>query len=325
MPERSPSVPPGAGLHRHADLYADPPPWDIGRPQPALRALAEAGAIRGRVLDVGCGTGEHTLMAAALGLDATGADLAVTALRTAEEKARDRGLGARFLRQDVRRLAELGESFDTALDCGLFHSLTPGDRPVFAAALRAVLRPGGRYFLLAFSDEGTGDWQPHRLARADITGAFADGWRTDSVERATIEVTVRPYGVPAWLATLTRAEDRPDGNHATATAEAVLRTDRPTRYLTQLFRHAAAMSGGHGHRAEAHADVRVRAELSGTRGVLTFEPWGRCVAEATATTLLLRAEAGDEEGLRRIQEVVAADLVRFGHREGLKVTWLSSG
>src|ERR1039458_3550152 len=35
--------------------YAGTPPWDIGRPQPAFLALAEAGTIRGRVLDVGCG------------------------------------------------------------------------------------------------------------------------------------------------------------------------------------------------------------------------------------------------------------------------------
>jgi SAM-dependent methyltransferase len=49
-------------------LYAGTPPWDIGRPQPAFLALAEAGAVRGRVLDVGCGTGEHALMAAGSGL-----------------------------------------------------------------------------------------------------------------------------------------------------------------------------------------------------------------------------------------------------------------
>jgi|SRR5450755_1591995 SAM-dependent methyltransferase len=85
------SGPPG----RPEDLYTSPPPWDIGRPQPAFLDLARAGLIRGRVLDVGCGTGEHTLMAAGLGLDATGIDLAASALDNARRKARERGRAAR--------------------------------------------------------------------------------------------------------------------------------------------------------------------------------------------------------------------------------------
>src|SRR3954468_1526712 len=103
------------------DLYASPPPWDIGRPQPAFLALVDEGHVTGRVLDAGCGTGEHTLMAAGLGLDATGIDLAATALNVARQKAHDRGLAARFLLHDARRVAELAESYDTVLECGLFH------------------------------------------------------------------------------------------------------------------------------------------------------------------------------------------------------------
>ena len=40
------------------------PPWDIGRPQPAFLRLADAGALTGALLDAGCGTGEHTILAA---------------------------------------------------------------------------------------------------------------------------------------------------------------------------------------------------------------------------------------------------------------------
>jgi cyclopropane fatty-acyl-phospholipid synthase-like methyltransferase len=143
-------------------------------------------------------------MAAGLGLDVTGVDLAVTALHTAERKAQDRGLSARFLHQDARRLADLGESFDTVLDCGLFHVFTGDDRDAFAAGLRSAVRPGGRYFMLGFSDRQPGGPGPHRLTREDITGTFAAGWRADSVEPATIEVTTSPAGVPAWLAAFTR-------------------------------------------------------------------------------------------------------------------------
>jgi hypothetical protein len=41
-----------------------PPPWDIGRPQRAFVRLADAGALTGALLDVGYGTGEHTILAA---------------------------------------------------------------------------------------------------------------------------------------------------------------------------------------------------------------------------------------------------------------------
>src|SRR3981081_543135 len=91
-PHRTPGPPPGPGPEAP---YASRPPWDIGRPQPAFVTLLEGGAIRGRVLDVGCGTGEHALMAAGLGLAATGVDGAPTAIERAPRKAKDRDPDAR--------------------------------------------------------------------------------------------------------------------------------------------------------------------------------------------------------------------------------------
>jgi SAM-dependent methyltransferase len=186
------------------DLYASPPPWDIGHPQPAFVILAQEGAFRGQVLDVGCGTGEHALMAAGLGLEVTGVDLAANALRTAEQKACDRELTARFIRHDARRLAELGETFDTVLDCGLFHIFDGDDRAAYVDSLRAATIPGAHYFMLGFSDRQPGDWGPHRLTPAEIAVAFTDGWHIDSLEPATIEVTIDPAGMRAWLLTATR-------------------------------------------------------------------------------------------------------------------------
>jgi cyclopropane fatty-acyl-phospholipid synthase-like methyltransferase len=187
-------------------MYAGQPPWDIGRPQAAFVALADAGLIRGRALDAGCGTGEHVLMCANLGLDATGVDLAQVALCAAEEKARTRGLTVRFIRQDARHLSELGEIFDTVLDCGLFHLpvFTEEDRASYVAGLRSVLRRGGRYFMLCFSDREPGTGGPLRLTQDQIRTAFADGWQIDSIEPATIEITTDPAGVRAWLVTATR-------------------------------------------------------------------------------------------------------------------------
>jgi SAM-dependent methyltransferase len=185
-------------------MYAGTPPWDIGRPQPAFLELARTGALRGRVLDVGCGTGEHALMAAELGLQATGVDAAPTAIAIAEGKARDRQLSGRFLVGDALELGALGEQFDTVLDCGLFHIFDDDDRPRLVDSLRTAVPAGGRYFMLCFSDRQPGDWGPRRVTEAEIRASFADGWTVDTIQAATIDITIDPDGAQAWLVSLTR-------------------------------------------------------------------------------------------------------------------------
>jgi SAM-dependent methyltransferase len=183
-------------------LYAGTPPWDIGRPQPAFLALAEAGQVRGRVLDVGCGSGEHALLAARLGLEATGVDVAAAAIAAAQAKAAERGLAARFLVWNALDLAALDERFDTVLDSGLFHVLDDDDRAAYVASLAAATRDGGRLYLLCFSDRQPGLLGPRRVTRDELRAAFAGGWRVDAVEPATMDTI--GGSVQAWLATMTR-------------------------------------------------------------------------------------------------------------------------
>ena len=271
------------------DLYSSPPPWDIGRPQPAFLALAEAGAIRGRVLDLGCGTGEHVLMAAGLGLEATGIDLSATALRAAERKAHDRARTARFLRRDARDLAALGESFDTVLDCGLFHVLD--DRAAYVDGLRATLIPGGRYFMLCISEDA--GW-PHGVRREEIAAAFAGGWRIDAVEPATIEVTTDPGGIRAWLVGATR----------TARSVARVATPRAERYARQLGDHAAHMG------------------CTVEEGLIGFtDGRGTCRPTVEPGHLVLTVEAADPADLVRMCQIIGRDIERFGGRDGLAVEW----
>jgi SAM-dependent methyltransferase len=190
--------------------YAGTPPWDIGRPQATFLRLAESGLITGRVLDAGCGTGEHALMCASLGLETTGIDAAPTAIGLAKRKARERKLDVRFAVWDAFDLAALGEQYDTVIDSGLFHTFADDDRCLLVQSLRAATVPGGRYYLLCFTDQQPGDWGPRRVSQGEIRASFADGWRVEEIEAATFEVTLGPGspaggdGALAWLATITR-------------------------------------------------------------------------------------------------------------------------
>ena len=46
--------------------------------------------------------------------------------------------------------------FDNVIDSGLFHVFNAEDRQRYVEGLKTVLMPGGRLFLLCFSDEEPG-------------------------------------------------------------------------------------------------------------------------------------------------------------------------
>jgi hypothetical protein len=109
--------------------------------------------------------------------------------------------------------------------------------------------------------------------------------------------------------------------------EAQVATERASRYLVQFCKHAAAMGGGghtprmHLHGTMARREVQVAAEWSDTRGTVTFTPWGQCTLTAEASSLTVRVEAVDEDGLDQIRDVITRDFERFSRRNPLTVTW----
>jgi SAM-dependent methyltransferase len=191
------------------DAYAmdRPPAWDIGRPQPAFVRLADRGLLAGRLLDSGCGTGENTLLAAARGAEATGIDVSVRAIELAQAKAAERGSAARFETGDVLRLGDLGLTFDTVLDSGVFHVFDDENRVRYVASLAAALRPGGHCYLMCFSDRQPGDAGPRRVSQDELRAAFGDGWAVTSIEAETFEVNRSVFdftSAQAWLAVIER-------------------------------------------------------------------------------------------------------------------------
>jgi cyclopropane fatty-acyl-phospholipid synthase-like methyltransferase len=186
---------------------AAPPPWDIGRPQPAFLRLADRGLLSGQLLDAGCGTGEHTLLAAARGAEAAGVDISPRAIARARDKAAERGLQARFEVADVLSLGHLGTVFDSVIDSGVFHVFDDADRVRYVTSLAGVLQPGGRCYLMCFSDRQPGEYGPRRVSQDELRAAFSDGWTVTSIEASTFEVNPGSLPVPAaqaWLAAIQR-------------------------------------------------------------------------------------------------------------------------
>jgi cyclopropane fatty-acyl-phospholipid synthase-like methyltransferase len=190
-------------------LYAGPAPWDIGRPQRQLMAIADR--VTSPVLDAGCGTGEHALFLASRGHRVVGIDFVEEAIRRARAKAAERGLTVEFLVKDATALADWGQRFATVIDWGLFHVFSDADRRRYAGGLTRVLVPGGRLFLTCFSDAEPGNEGPRRVSRQELYDTFADGWEVESVQPTRCEIhpeftemTFSEGGPKMWFAVVRR-------------------------------------------------------------------------------------------------------------------------
>jgi hypothetical protein len=94
-------------------------------------------------------------------------------------------------------------------------------------------------------------------------------------------------------------------------SEARVQTDVPRRYLGQLCKHC---------------QHKLPVTLEETRGRIEFAG-GVCEVGASLDdgVLLLRVTAPDEDGLARLEDVVARHLERFAFREELRVAWQRTG
>jgi len=184
--------------------YRGTPPWDIGRAQREFVRLEESGEIHGDVLDVGCGKGDTALFLAGCGHNVWGVDAVPAAIEIARRKADERGIPATFLVKDTLNLHDVGRTFDTVIDSGFFHTLSDTKRTVFIRTLYEILKPGGAYFMLAFSEREPGGYGPRRVTQREIQDAFSDGWRINWIRAAVFESRTRPEGSQAWLSSITR-------------------------------------------------------------------------------------------------------------------------
>ena len=184
-------------------------PWVIGEPQPAIVELERAGWIHSKVLDVGCGTGEHTILLTRLGYDVLGVDFSPHAVEQARANAAEKGVDARFEVADAMSLGEPG--YQTIVDSALFHIFDDADRVRYVNSLHDAVQPSGLVHVLALSDAGRG-FGP-QVSETEIRGAFGEGWVLEALDTTTYRGVVQEAQAdaiglavgtrvdePAWLA-----------------------------------------------------------------------------------------------------------------------------
>jgi SAM-dependent methyltransferase len=123
----------------------------LGAPSLHRDLIEQAGIEPGqRVLEVGCGTGNLTLLAKRLrpGADFVAVDPDPRALARARRKAERRHIAARFDRGFAEQLPYQNESFDRVLSSLMLHHLGPSAKRDMLQHVARVLRPGGSLHLL---------------------------------------------------------------------------------------------------------------------------------------------------------------------------------
>jgi SAM-dependent methyltransferase len=152
--------------------------WDRGGPSPPMKQFLEGHALRGRTLIPGCGRGHEVALAVEHGLDATGLDIAPTAI--VEARAQHPHLAERFM---VGNLfdppAEMRGAFDLVLEHTCMSALHPTLREDYRRGIDLILRPGGLLVGVWFIDPDLDPGQegpPYPFSVPDLTALFREGY-----------------------------------------------------------------------------------------------------------------------------------------------------
>jgi ubiquinone/menaquinone biosynthesis C-methylase UbiE len=179
------------------EVFAGPPPWNIGEPQPEIAELIRQGKFDGEILEAGCGIGDAALELAAQGCTVVGIDLTPTAIAAAQRAATDRGLTTvTFVQADVTSLSGYDGRFDAVLDCTLFHSLPVEHRDDYLRCVHQAAAPQARLYMLVFTTDALPADSPfpvpNLVTRDELAAAVSKYWQIEDIRPAFVHVQLPP-------------------------------------------------------------------------------------------------------------------------------------
>ncbi len=116
-------------------------PWDE-----VVEFLKE---IEGRVIDLGCGNGRHSLAAKNLGLDFVCLDASIKLLKIARKKTENEGI---YVRSGLKKLPFKDDSFDNSIYIAAVHHLS-NNRVKSLEESKRILKSGGKILISSWARE----------------------------------------------------------------------------------------------------------------------------------------------------------------------------
>ena len=186
-------------------IYLEETPiWEINRPQKAVISLLQAGLVKGKVLELGCGTAENSILMSENGFEVVGIDLSQHAIDIAEQKAKAKGASVELICGDLFK-HDFGKAvFDTILDSGVFHAFSDNARKKYMKVLRQLTHPKGQLHLIAWSELEPGEDGPRRLSEDEIQEVFEKEWTDITIVKSIYETTIHVDGAAAWLVSMNK-------------------------------------------------------------------------------------------------------------------------
>jgi cyclopropane fatty-acyl-phospholipid synthase-like methyltransferase len=148
-------------------------PWEKGEPSPGLVDFLKANQklSRGTVCVPGCGTGHDVRAWAAAGFQATGFDVAPSAVSIGRERTVATGLRAEF--QLGNFLTDPAPfPFDWVFEHTLFCAIQPNEREAYVEAVVKWLKPKGQYLSVNYFIPDT-DGPPFGTTRDELVERFS--------------------------------------------------------------------------------------------------------------------------------------------------------
>ncbi|CAN7063258.1 hypothetical protein IGI04_017070 [Brassica rapa subsp. trilocularis] len=144
-------------------------PWDLGRPTPIIKHLAETGSLpKGRALVPGCGTGYDVVAMACPDRYVVGLDISRTVVEQSSKRfsTLPNAKYFSFLCEDFFTW-EPDEKFDLIFDYTFFCAFEASVRPLWAQRIEKLLKPSGELITLMFPMDERSGGPPYKVSVSD--------------------------------------------------------------------------------------------------------------------------------------------------------------